>query len=110
MSKGIIHIKETHPQINRASNGIEIDDWVGDIWKDLHTCTNLNNGNLFIELTDYYLLTFSEITQQDFLKMLKTEMQNSINELKKGNNWAIANFKQTDARKKIMRNHYGTKP
>jgi hypothetical protein len=110
-SKGIIHIKEAHPQANRASSCVEIDDYVGDIWKDIHTTiTNLNNGNLFIELTDYVLLTFLEVKQQDFLKMLKTEMQNTIDELKKGNSWALANFKQTDERKKIIRIHYGPKP
>lgn len=110
LSKGIIHIKETHPQINRAVRLIEIDDWAGDIFKDISNSFYLNNKNLMAEMSDFVLLTFLETTKDEFAKEVKKQVAAFIDEIKRGNSWARTDFKQTDERMKIIRKHYGSKP
>lgn len=110
LSKGIIHIKETHPQISTAVCLVEIDDWAGDIFRDISNTFYLNNKNLMAEVSDFRMVTFLETTKDEFAKELKKQISSFIDEIKRGNSWARVDFKQTDERTRIFRKHYGTKP
>lgn len=107
MSDGIVRVYDIHDSMARNTVLIELDEYCGNFYKHIPYHWFLNNNNIIFEADFNFIKSYLiPVEFKDFSNKLVDEMNKTINEYKNGNEFALAYWRKTPERLRIVRKYY----